>query len=100
MGKFVKGILNCSTHETFSDLRLRMMRTQTTVIIIIIITNANNDSAAANAIMMSLWSDIVGGGIVVPFEGSVVAIAVGKFAPSVLEFVAIIEEFLMWVCMG
>ena len=35
----------------------------------------------------------------VPFEGSLVAIAVGRFAPSVLEFVAIVE-FLIWVCVG
>ena len=32
----------------------------------------------------------------VPLEGSVVAIAVGRF---VLEFVAIVE-FLIWVCVG
>ena len=43
---------------------------------------------------------IIGAVIVVPFEGSVIAIAVGRFAPSVLEFVAIVEEFLMWVCVG
>ena len=43
---------------------------------------------------------IIGAVIVVPFEGSVVAIAVGRLAPSVLEFVAIVEEFLMWVCVG
>ena len=45
---------------------------------------------------------IIGAVTVVPFEDSIVAIAVGRFAPSatVLEFVAIVEEFLMWVCVG
>ena len=43
---------------------------------------------------------IIGAVIVVPFEDSVVAIAVGRFAPSVLEFVAIVDKFLMWVCVG
>ena len=57
-------------------------------------------SASGQITTIVRWSDIVGAPIVVPFEGSVVAIAVGRFAPSVLEFVAIVEEFLMWVCVG
>ena len=107
MGKFVLRciLFDCSSNETCSDLWLRMMRhtkIQTTVIIIIVIitTTTINANDSADVIMPPSWSEIVGEGIVVPFEGSVVAIAVGRFAPSVLEFVAIVEEFLMWVCVG
>ena len=69
----------------------------TGIIIIIIIINTTNAINCAIVIMLPSWSDIVGVAIVVPFEGSIVAIAVGRFAPSVMEFVAIIE-FLIWVC--
>ena len=100
VGKFVlkDTLLGCFSHETCLDLRLQMMkhtRTQTKVII-----NAN-DSADAIMVTSVVWrSDIVGAAIVVPFEGSVVALAVGRFAPSVLEVVAIVEECLIWVCVG
>ena len=107
VGEFVpKGIiLDCSSLETCLDLHLRMLshtRTLQTkhtethspmiIIIIIIIT------ITVDATMLPSWSEIVGAVIVVPFEGSVVAIAVGRFAAismSVLEFVATVDKFLM-----
>ena len=97
VGGFVlKGILlDGSSRESCLDLRLRMMKHTRTCTQMKII-NAN-DSAAADAIMLPSVvsrSDIVGVAIVVPFEGLVVAIAVGRF---VVEFVAIVE-FFIWVC--
>ena len=101
VGEFVlKGILlGCSSRESCLDLQLRMTkhtRTHSTVIIII-----NNDTVSADAIiMLPSRSDIVGAGIVVPLRAQLyIAIAVGRFAPSVLEFVAIVEFFIR-VCVG